>query len=177
MTLKISGYVLREAIRRWQLRSDTASGQFSDSLRKFRDEVKPPPGDIANAFTIAEGAVAALQAVQARYNLAVQIEVAGTRITLLQAIKQLGGAGRIAKMWRTAAGAGKSRDSWQSDAKQAGEERATPTIRHEDALKRADLAAAYAGDLRAAVAKGNAAEIDVKELQLDPKYVEDLLTE
>jgi len=167
--MKITGFLLREAIRRWELRRDTAANQFEDSLSHFPGEEKQAPDEISELFLEAEIRVAKLQAAQSRYNLEVRVAVMGEGMTLCEAVKRLGGAGRMDKMWRVAAGGGKKeRYAYRDDTRQAGEIRASRTIAVKDAMSRANKASAFAGALRAAVAKGNGTEYTATELNIDP---------
>lgn len=173
--MKANGFLLREAIRRWELRRDTAINQFEDSLKKFPNEEKPHPTAIAAEFLKCEGAIAKIQAAQARYNLSVEIAVGEEKMSLTEAVKRLGGAGRMEKLWRAAAGAGKKNEShsfYDTDTRDPDKIRAARTISLDDALKEARKASAYASALRAGLAKGNSSEIEANEF-LNPE----LLTE
>lgn len=169
----ITGYLLREGLRRWELRRDTAAEQFTTSLTKFKDDDKLAPTEIAKTFTEAEEAIARLQAAQSRYNLHVVVDVLGAQFTLCEAVKRLGGAGRIDKMWRSAAGGKKDRYGMDRDTRNKDEERAERTVTVKEAMANANKASAFAGALRAAVAKGNGTEVPASELFLD----ENLLAE
>jgi len=159
---KVTGYQLRETIRKWTLRRDTAAGQFSDSLEKFKDEIKTDPRELVKIFLQAETAISILQTAQARYNLQTEVEVQGKVWTLAEAVKLVGGAGRIEKMWRSVAkGGAKNRYSYSEDVRRDGEEHRVATITPDEALELATTAARYAGDLRSAIAAANATEVDL----------------
>src|SRR5579885_1022293 len=101
--MKVTGYQIREAIRKQELQRDTVISQFNASLFKFEGEEKLSPDDVAKMFTQAEQAIANLQTGLARYNLYVVIDVLGDKMTLAEGVKRLGGAGRLEKLWREAA--------------------------------------------------------------------------
>lgn len=173
--MKVNGFLFRESIRRWELRRDTAINQFDDSLKKFPGEEKPHPTAIAAEFLKCESAIAKIQAAQARYNSSVEVPVVEEKMTLTEAVKRLGGAGRMEKLWRAAAGAGKKKETYgfnDNDVRDPNQIRAARTISLDDALKEARRAAAYASALRAAIAKGNSTEVEAGEF-LNPE----LLTE
>lgn len=166
--MKVTGYMLREAIKQHELRRDTASRAFDGSLKKFPDEEKEPPHKIIETFTHAEHAIAALQEAQMRYNLMVEVEFdmpdrPKTRMTLAKAIKLVGGAGRVEKMWRSATSPKKDRyrDDDEIDPTFI---RAVPTITPSEAVKQATLAGKGAGALRAAIATANAVPIEIESL-------------
>jgi len=169
----ITGYLLREAIRRWELRRDTASNQFEDSLTKFPGETKPDPNGLSAQFAHAEDVIAKLQTAQNRYNLAIEVEVLNGTMTLAEAVKRLGGAGRLEKMWRTAAGGSNKKDryGYQSDTRQAGEIRAEKTVSVQVAMDNANRAAVFAGAIRAAIATGNGTQMPAEKIGLDPKWI------
>lgn len=172
--MKITGYRIKERLNALLIDHKIASDSFNGSLVYFEDDGQgaSSPDSVADRFAEAERRIAALQAVQARYNLSVTVEVQGHKMTLCEAVKRVGGAGRIEKMWRDATSTLRGVD-W----------RGTPTLKRsrddvvakralspEDCGKRAVRAARYAAALRAAVAQGNTVEID---LDCDPSLFED----
>jgi hypothetical protein len=168
----VTGYMLREAIRRWQLRRDTLATQFEDAFHFFEGEEKESPDDLAKAFMIAERAVAELQAAQARYNLQTTVTIdqgmaSGISIkdhlNLCMAVKLIGGAGRIEKFWRTAA-APSSRDRYScrdETVRNKDEIRAKKALSFRELTERATKATNYAGQLRAAIAEANSTKQDI----------------
>jgi hypothetical protein len=167
--MKVTGYMLREAIKRHELRRDVAARSFNDSLKAFPGEVKDNPADIVEQFLAAERATAALQTAQMRYNLAVKIDLYGhgwdrTTMTLAEAIKLIGGEGRVEKMWRSAAGPSKKDRYYSDDEIDPSHIRAQPTIKPQEAVKLATVAGKRAGALRAAIATANATEVEIEDL-------------
>lgn len=164
--MKVTGYKLREAIRRVELQRDATAGLFKDSLHVFEGESKANPIDLMKKFRDAEYAVAALQEAQQRYNLRVSIVVYGKALSLAVAVKMLGGAGRAAKMWRDAISEKDDRYSYRNSLERSKDtEAAKRVVTYDVALREANKADAYAGELRAAVAAGNAREIEIEELE------------
>lgn len=162
--MKVTGYKLREAIRRVELQRDTVAGLFKDSLYVFEGESKADPIELMKKFRDAEYAVAALQEAQQRYNLRVSLLVYGKVLSLAVAVKMLGGAGRTAKMWRDAIA--KREDRYGRDLERSRDtEAAKRVVAYDVALREANKADAYAGELRAAVAAGNATEMEIEELE------------
>ena len=163
--MKITGYKLREAIKMHELRRNTWAGQFDDSLRKFKDEEKTHPNTIVKNFLRQEEIVAKLQSVQARYNLTIVVEVLGEKMTLCEAVKRVGGAGRAEGLWRSAAGGKKDRYSYnRDDERDPTKERAKAQMNIIDITREAQAAAKFAGALRNAIATANAQEIEVTDL-------------
>ena len=105
--MKITGYQIRAALRGYELDRKVASQQFAESLYFFEGEKKGSSDDLMRRFVDAEERVAHLQVLQARYNLAVTVEVQGhtsrQKMTLHEAVKLVSGANRTEKMWRDAA--------------------------------------------------------------------------
>jgi hypothetical protein len=162
MEMKVSGYMLREAIKEQTLKSDTASSLFDDSLRAFPSEVKSKPQEVVDSFLEAEEAVAKLQTLQAEYNLKVFLTFEGATLTLTQAVKMVGGLARAEKMWRSAANPKKDRYSFSDNAERdPSKERSTPQVSQEDAALLSSRLARRAGRLRAAIATANAIEIEM----------------
>lgn len=176
--MKITGYQLQQAIKARQETRDLLQGQFNGSLYKFADEDKRNPVEIADDLIKAEAEIAQLQAAQGVYNAQVTITVGGHDISLLQAIKQVGGANRLANLWKGVAqqtagalatgrrsrfdpyGAGGVRDKEQEYAQQ--------TVTAEVAIEKAQEASKAARELRAAISAGNAREV---EIQINPELL------
>ncbi len=162
---QLTGYRLQEAIRRLDLKKNTAAKQFEESLWAFEGDDKASPTELGDTFLKAEGAVSRLQTLQARYNLSVIVDVRGVKMTLCEAIKRVGGAGRHEKMWRTASTMtvhstltyGQNPLSRKTD-----EIHARRTIGVKDAMERADSASRFATALRAAIAQGNGQEREME---------------
>ncbi len=170
--MQVTGYQIREALRRWNLRRDAESALFEDSLRRFPDDEKPAPKTVIENFTAADRAIALLQVAQDRYNLAVTIEVKWgdgrgvngiDTMTLAEAVKLVGGAGRVEKMWRSAANPQKDRYASREEVRNPDEVRAKPVMKTGDILVEADKSARYAGALRQAIALANGREIDLSD--------------
>ncbi len=169
--MKITGYLLREAIKRHELRRDTAARMFGVSLKKFADETKDSPQSVADQLEAAEIAVAQLQVAQAQYNLAVKVKIDGREVTLGEAIKRVGGAARIEKLWRSATGPKADRYGGyhNTDVRDVNQMVAKETVTPNDAMKLASVAGKKAGALRSAIAVGNAQEYDIS---LDAALIE-----
>lgn len=172
--MQVTGYALREAIRRWELVRDTAYSQFEDTLTAFPNESKPLPATVAEIITKAEGAIAALQSAQQRYNLIVLINAGGQEMTLCEGVKRLGGAGRYEKLWRGAAGGGKKERYYHHDplTRKSDEIHAVRTISADACMNLAKAAARFASELRSAIAVGNATRMSLDTLKVDPRLLE-----
>lgn len=177
--MKINGYKLQQAIKSRQEDRDLLNGQFSGSLYKFEDEQKRDPVDIAADLAKAEREIAHLQSVQGLYNTKVVITVDGQDITLLQAIKQVGGANRLANLWKQVAAqsAGTLRSGRRNryadpfgapGVRDREQEYAKATVDAETAIQKAKEAAKAARELRAAISAGNAKEV---ELDVNPELL------
>ncbi len=165
--MKVTGIQIREAIKRWNLRRDASAGQFSESLWQFtEDENNTKPVDLMKAFQEAEAAIARLQVAQTRYNLAVRVEVQTWKMTLCEAVKQVGGAGRMQKMWRRAAlDKGRESYSYRDMTRKTDEVRAQRQVSVKEALAEASRTAVLAGAFRNAIAIGNTSEVEIEALE------------
>lgn len=163
--MQTDGYALREAIKQWELRKGVAEKAFSGSLHKFKDEYKEDPDQVVEAYQKAEDAIAKLQVAQMRYNLAVKVEVQGESMTLAEAIKRSGAAGRIEKMWKGATPQERTlRYGDDGLTRVAGQERAEPTISPKEVLGLTSLAGKKSGAFRATIAKANALKVEIEDL-------------
>lgn len=171
--MKITGYALREAIKQHELRRDTAAHGFNGSLKAFPGEVKDTPSKVIETFLSAETAIARLQVAQMQYNLIVTVTpTMGEKMSLAEAIKRVGGLGRVEKMWRSAAGPKKDRygNYLDEDEIDPTRVRSKPTMTPTEAVKMATAAGKRAGALRAAIATSNATQVEIEGL--DPELFE-----
>ena len=164
--MKTTGYALREAIKQHELRRDTAARMFDGSLRKFPNEDKEHPTKVVEQFLTAERAISKLQTAQMRYNLAVIVDVQGEKLTLAEAIKRIGGEARVEKMWRSAAGPKPDRYGGyrNDDERDPSKVIAAATVSPSEATKLASTTAKRSGAFRAAIATGNAREVEIEDL-------------
>lgn len=161
--MKITGYKLKELVKRTEMVRDAVASLFDGSLHRFADEKdKDTPQNVVERFRKADLALAQVQTIQARYNLAVTVEVLGEKMALMEAVKRVGGAGRIEKMWRSASGEKKDRYGYRDDLTRDKDSiRAERTLTQGQALELAQEAAKVAGALRAAIAEGNSVEVEL----------------
>jgi len=165
---KINGFKLQQAIREQFERKNLAEGRFEGSLKAFPEEKKPDPIKVMEEYEDAEKRIAFLQAAQDKYNLAVAVEVPGFgKMSLHDATKLVGGAKRVADKWKNAASENEDRYS-RVTVRERDSILAQRQIESEKCVELAKAAAKKVRDLRFAIQKGNATEIDMTiELGLD----------
>lgn len=170
--MKTTGWQLKEALGAWELRKSAAEKLFPESLHKFKGEEKDSPESLVDSYLKAETAIAKLQVAQMRYNLAVKVKV-GTEalMTLAEAIKLVGGAGRVEKMWGSVNPA-KNRAYLPYDGltRDPTQERAEPTLNVKESTKLSEQARKRASAFRTAINSGNAQEVEIEDL--DPALFE-----
>lgn len=134
--MQITGFQIREALKRWNLRLETADKQFKNSLWAFEGEQMIAPLEVGKNFKEADEAVARLENLQQRYNQKVEVDVLSKKMTLGLAVKMIGGAGRREKMWRLAAtDTGRDRYSYRDMTRKADDIQATRQVTVEEAMK------------------------------------------
>jgi len=171
--MEVTGIQLREAIKRWALRRDTSNTHFSESLFQFESEAEEigNPNDLMASLEKAELAIATLQVAQTNYNLQTGVTVRGDSLSLCDAVKRIGGAGRMEKMWRSAAtNKGRDKYSYRESTRDKDKEYMKRTVSVQDCMKRATEAGKYAGSLRDAIAVGNTGKLEIEGL--DPALFE-----
>jgi len=163
--MKITGYKFQHALREAEHEHEILGALFGESLMAFDGEEKDPQ-KIMEQYAANEEKIVRLQVAQAQYNGTVTVVVLGHSVPLSYAVKAVGGAGRMEKMWRSAA-KGPQKDRWErtSLTRNVDEIRALPTIDPSTATGMAKKAARYASALREAIQVGNATEIDIPELE------------
>ena len=161
--MKVTGNKIREALRRAVFRRQILDQQFATTLYAFEGEQKATPQNTAEDFQKADSDVAMLQAIQQYFNQNTAVKTSDGKMPLALAIKLIGGAGRVEKMWREAAGGGKKDRYAYGDNKTRNKDeiRAELQVTPEEALKKADKAARRASSLREAIADGNAKELKI----------------
>jgi hypothetical protein len=158
----VTGYKLRELLRNQRTLRDVHANRFNETLWQF-DNKSERPQAAAESFRAADHAVAMLEEAQQYYNLQVRIKVAGETLTLSRAIKLIGGAGRLEKMWRSAAkDTGRDRYSYREMTRKADDIVAQRMISIEESIKLATIAAQYASELRAAIAEANTTKVNIE---------------
>jgi hypothetical protein len=170
--MKTTGWALREALKMWELRKGAAEKLFPESLHKFKGEEKDSPQSLIETYLKAELAVARLQVAQMRYNLVVNVMVGDETMTLAEAVKRVGSAGRVEKMWGSIKPT-RSRPSYMDNepiTRDPTQERAEATLTVKESTKFAEAASKRAGAFRAAINTGNGREADIADL--DPGLFE-----
>lgn len=164
--MKVTGYQLQSSIKELQESRDLLQGQFAGSLHKFDDEQKRDPVELASAIEGFERRIADLQAAQGVYNAKVRVTVDGQEMSLLAAVKQVGGANRIVNLWKGVANSGaekRERLSLYGDrlTRNKDQEVAKETVSADKAIEMVQVASKRARALRAAIQFGNSVEIDL----------------
>lgn len=160
--MKVTGYQLREAIKRQVQRTEMAKDVFRSSYVGFDDDTKDPVK--AGCLFLESGTnVALLQAAQQRYNDSVGVSHKGGIISLAVAVKLVGHLGAYEKEWRTIASQKKER-SYGSDPtleRDTTKVYAKRLITTDEAFAFAEAAGKEAAQLRAAIATANNIERDI----------------
>jgi len=168
--METTGYALRDALKQWELKRDAANKGFNGSLHRFADEAdKVAPQAVVASVLLAEKAIVGLQVAQMRYNLGVLVEVQGEVMTLAEAIKHVGTAGKIEKTWKTVVTGPKaspyaSYDDPTVRTNDPKQERAVPVLKDAEVLDLTRQASKRAGAFKTAIATANATVLDIENL-------------
>lgn len=165
--MKMTGFKLAFRLRELQELREMVASQFNESLFQFADETaaRPHPRGLMETFQECERKIAVLQVVQARYNLSVTVDVAGQPMTLHEAVKRVGGAGRITRMWKTAATSeGVARYQVRTLSRDKDDEHAVRLVPVQECMDHSLHANRQANALRQAIQLGNAVELEMDDL-------------
>lgn len=162
--MKVTGYKLLQAINEQRQQRDAAAARFNGSIMSFPNEKRQKPQKVYDDFIFAEQQLAKLQVAQARYNLSVDVKVGFDTMTLHEAIKRVGGAGRGEKMWRTASTPREDKYSYREETRDKDAVVMERQISYEAADELRKAAGKNAAALREAIAVGNAT---VRELDIE----------
>lgn len=155
--MKLNGYKIQQALREAEGLRTVLAGQFTENQRYFASAGPAPDLKATmDRYSKTEDRIAALQVVQAQYNTTVTLD---NGMTLLHAIKAIGGAGRIEKMWRDSMTTAKP--GYFDDTRRTGEEHKLSTIDPEKALSFSKAASRNTAHLRMLIQTGNATQVDI----------------
>jgi len=157
--MQVNGYQIQAAIKEAKQRRDIAEARWDGSQTAFADEQITHPTVHMEKIIAAEQQVAALQTLQSRYNLEVQVTVDGKTHSLMEAVKLISAAARVEQLWTrlTSANDGMSwRNGIVERTRQKDVETSKRLISPDEASDKLVTAASYARRLRGAVAAGNA---------------------
>lgn len=164
--MKATGHQLKESLKFHQLRLSAMKGHFDKSLYAFEDEEKPSPHQIDQDVFEVERTIARVQTAQAWYNLNVNVVAGQETITLMEAIKAIGGAGRRESRWRSACTPRKDPYSFGNKSiptRNDNEIAAKAMVTFAKALEQATEAARFAAQLRSGIAQGNMTEQELPD--------------
>lgn len=164
--MKVTGYKIQHKLKELEQLKEVSAQQFNDNIMQFESQAeKLDLKDVFATYTSLEKRIARLQAAQCLYNLSVDVNVLGEKMTLLEAVKLVGGAGRSEKMWKDVVKGNRTRHHMYTEqTRSKDQEYAVRSVGMNDAVGFAQQATKIAGSLREAIQVGNATEI---ELDLD----------
>lgn len=165
--MKITGHNLQNQIKTLKNEVESASIQFSNGTVKFPDEDKPGVKEAYAAFLAAEQRLARLQTAQTIYNLRVKVVVKEERMTLCEAIKRVGGAGRAEAMWKNLVAPKKDRYAIDNaSTRDTDKSYAAKTYTTAEAQSFMRSSADYASTLRSAINEANSTLLEIPDSEL-----------
>jgi hypothetical protein len=165
---KVTGHKILASIKTWELKKAAATKRFPGSLFAFADDpTKMKPGEVLSEIQKCEVAIAKLQVVQTRYNLLVTVDTKLGRMTLCEAIKTIGGMGRIEGMWKTVAIDNDDNGRVRYKQENLQQEMAKRVMPLEEAMVATLEASAVCGSLKSAIAEGNASSVELEQVDKD----------
>jgi hypothetical protein len=161
--MKITGYKLQHKLKELEQLKELAAQQFNENIMQFESESdKLDLRDVFAEFTTIEKRISKLQSIQCLYNSQVNVSVLGESMSLLEAVKLIGGAGRSEKMWKDVVKGNKTRHhGYGEQTRDKTSEYAKRSINTNEAIKFVQQATKVAGALREAIQTGNATELEL----------------
>lgn len=162
--MKVTGYKIQHKLKQLEQLKEVAAQQFNDNIMQFDSvEEKLDLREVFANYTELEKRISRLQSVQGLYNLDVQVNVLGESMSLMEAVKLIGGAGRAEKMWKDVVKGDRSRRALYSEqTRSKDQEYAKRSISVADAVAFAQQATKVASALREAIQVGNAVEVEIE---------------
>lgn len=171
--MKLTGYKLQHKLKQLEQLKEVYAQQFTENIMQFEsNDEKLVLAEVFANYTSVEKKIAKIQAAQTQYNLNVKVNVLGEDMSLLEAVKLVGGAGRSEKMWKDVVKSGSGstiRHRFTEATRSKDQEYAKKAISTEEAIKHSQLATKVASSLREVIQTANATEI---ELNLDETLFE-----
>lgn len=164
--MKVSGLEIREALRQWALRRDAANKRFEEALTRYEDETKESPLEAETELILCEDAIAHLQTAQSYFNGQINVRVGTAEMKLTYAVKRVGGAARLEKLWHAQVKA-KKVPAWES----ARTKRTKDQVKELSAMSipemvaQAQQASLFAGQVRSAVSWGTSQTLEIEFLK------------
>ena len=165
-----NGYKLQHAIRELESKRESIVSQFQDSMHKFEDQEKIHPNELSKEYLVLEEGIATLMTARAEYNLRVKVTANNVALPLAKAIRLVGGAGRLEKLWRAPTKTKVER--WDRESRlerDKDHEFASKVMTFDECLMHARTEGKRAAGLREAIAVGNGTDL---EMDLDPALFE-----
>lgn len=160
--MPVTGYGLKAQRQALELDLTTLFDELSNALYAFKTDVKRPMAAVSADIAAKQKELCKLETLQAQYNLAVKVDVEGETISLMEAVKRVGGAVKLEQAWRAVATPKKDSYAPEHQTERSFDrEFAGRTVTTEDAKGHTVAAARYASAVKAAVALGNATEIEL----------------
>jgi hypothetical protein len=161
--MKITGYKIQHKLKQLEQLKEVAAQQFNENIMQFESqEEKLDLRDVFATYTTLEKRISQLQTAQCQYNMNVTVNVLGENMSLLNAVKLVGGAGRAEKMWKDVAkGARSARSIYSENSRSKDQEYAKRSVSTSEAVDFAQQATKVASALREAIQVGNAIEIEL----------------
>lgn len=159
--MKVNGSQLKSAIKLWEMRRDAFTKRFGTTFFAYKTEAKDSPSSIMHELTKCENAIAVLQSAQSKYNLANMVtfnhNATTQKMSLCEAIKRVGGANRVVKLWSEQIG--QPEDKFEHYRLSPSSERVIDYPERKmslaDIVTTAAAATSYATALTGAIATGN----------------------
>jgi hypothetical protein len=164
--MMITGNRILDALDMLKERVKTLDAQFKPSLFRFEDEdedEKRDPRDILREYEALQARIARLQEAQAAYNLRVEVDVLGERMTLQRVLHLIGSAARVKAHWQSAASPEEPSIYQFNPLRQRDKEHeyAKRVVPMAEAQSLADRASRNAMALKQAIRSGNAREVEM----------------
>jgi hypothetical protein len=164
--MKTTGYKLQAAIREAQEARTLNESRWANGQMAWPADVEKTtdPSKFIEEILLSEQKIARLQTAQAQYNLTVKVKVHCKEMLLHEAVKLVGGAGRVEALWKTAAKGDADTYRYGASVRDKDSIVAVRLISQETAMWEAAKAAKFARALREAIQAGNANLVDIAGL-------------
>jgi hypothetical protein len=163
--MEVTGYQLREALKKHSLTLQNIERKFNKAMYRFADQEKEHPTKLAAQVFELERRIVRLQAAQTQYNLLVKVDFQGQKISLAEAVRLQGVAGRNAGRWSMYQRMDLEPDETiRIKRADVTEEHAKPVMTNDQVMAQIIEAEKILATLKGLIAEGNTEKVGVSDL-------------
>lgn len=170
--MELTGHRIKNTIKAWELKREALQKRFNEVIYTFPSNGDPSVEtkqesllEVSTKLNEVEAAIAKLQEIQSVYNMSVDIKHSeNSKFTLCEAIKRIGGAVRMEKLWKKIVAEKEEKSYYsprESNVRNKDAIYARLSITDEEAMEKALFFTNLSSVLKSAIAEANTVKIEM----------------